>query len=234
MYPAVDVASGMAQLPRAAVETGRSARTLNKGDRTFSRLLNRMSPVGGRPKVRRMTMTSTSQPGNLTVSSFPHIETSITLNQVRLRNRISHRRPDEDRQRLSQPRHRPAIALGLPCSTPQSRGLRTTLNRNLRIEQNAQTREVGQSFLQQLKPLAQNLAARIRDNAGDVTAGARFLPSSLDSLAASACWAQGVDDGLISRPLRSPERRRVTEDLPADRGLARARGPDDHADRPVA
>jgi len=35
-----------------------------------------------------MTMTSTSPPGNLTVSSFPHIETPITLNQVRLKNRI--------------------------------------------------------------------------------------------------------------------------------------------------
>lgn len=33
-------------------------------------------------------MTSTSLPGNLTASSFPHIETPITLNQVRLKNRI--------------------------------------------------------------------------------------------------------------------------------------------------
>ena len=35
------------------------------------------------------------------------------------------------------------------------------------------TREVRQCFLQQLKPLAQNLAARIRGEPGDVTAGAR-------------------------------------------------------------
>ena len=33
-------------------------------------------------------MTSTSLPGNLTASSFPHIETPITLNQVLLKNRI--------------------------------------------------------------------------------------------------------------------------------------------------
>ena len=33
-------------------------------------------------------MTPTNQSGKLTASPFPHIETPITLNQVRLKNRI--------------------------------------------------------------------------------------------------------------------------------------------------
>lgn len=41
--------------------------------------------------------------------------------------RLSHRCPDQDRQRSSKPRHRPVTALGLPHTIPQSRGLRTTL-----------------------------------------------------------------------------------------------------------
>ncbi|QDM16077.1 cytochrome c [Tardiphaga sp. vice278] len=40
---------------------------------------------------------------------------------------LSDRRPLQDRQRSSQPRHRRAIAVGLPKARPQSRGLRTTL-----------------------------------------------------------------------------------------------------------
>ena len=47
--------------------------------------------------------------------------------QRRRSARLSHRRPDQDRQRSSKQRYRPAAALGLPTSRPQSRGLRTTL-----------------------------------------------------------------------------------------------------------
>jgi hypothetical protein len=47
--------------------------------------------------------------------------------QRRRSSRLSHRRPDEDRQRTSKSRERPATALGLPHSSPRGRGLRTTL-----------------------------------------------------------------------------------------------------------
>ena len=49
------------------------------------------------------------------------------VSEIAWRHGLSHRRPDQNRQRASKPRHRPATALGLPRSSPQSRGLRTPL-----------------------------------------------------------------------------------------------------------